>query len=243
MLSVTDTVGRSISATEEANLLKACASSRSRSLPVAVTIALNTCMRLSEIRLLQWSQLDFVSQAITVGKSKTAAGTGRVIPMNDSVVQCLLSWAEKFPERKGTDSVFPYERYGASGDDFVPCVYDTDPTRPIGSWKEAWEKARVDAKVRCRFHDLRHTGCTRMLEHGIPFSVVAELMGWSSATTIRMAKRYGHIGKESLRNAVNAIAEAAKKLEQKAEERTETQSGSFDNPFDLIPVANSAALN
>jgi integrase len=153
-------VGRSISVTEEANLLNACASSRSRSLSVAVTIALNTCMRLSEIRLLRWSQLDFVAQAITVGKSKTDAGTGRLIPMNDSVVQCLLPWAEKFPERKASDFVFPYERYGAAGDDFRPCVYDTDPKRPIGSWKEAWEKARADAKVYCRFHDLRHTGCT-----------------------------------------------------------------------------------
>jgi len=49
----------------------------------------------------------------------------------------------------------------------------------------------------------------------IPFQVVVDLMGWSPATAIRMAKRYGHIGQESLRNAVNSIAAAAEKLTEK----------------------------
>lgn len=243
MLAVTDEVGRAITPDEEAVLVKACAASRSRSLPVAVTIALNTCMRLSEVRLLRWSQLDFIAEAITVGKSKTEAGTGRVIPMTAPLVNCLVSWAAQFPKRKPEEFVFPYERYGAAGDDFLPCVYDTDPTRPIGSWKEAWEKARIDANVQCRFHDLRHTGCTRMLEAGVPFQVVAELMGWSPATTIRMAKRYGHIGKESLRSAVNSIAAAAEKLTQKPGNQTEIEAGSFDNPFDLGVDEKFVTLN
>jgi hypothetical protein len=72
-----------------------------------------------------------------------------------------------------------------------------------------------------------------MLEAGVPFQVVAELMGWSSATTIRMAKRYGHIGQESLRNAVNFIAAAAEKLTQKTTNQSEVEAVSFDNPFDL----------
>ena len=76
---------------------------------------------------------------------------------------------------------------------FHACAYDTDPTKPIGRWKEAWEAAKNRAKVECRFHDLRHTGCTRMLEAG-GLSGPGMLMGWSPATTVRMAKRYGHIG-------------------------------------------------
>ena len=60
----------------------------------------------------------------------------------------------------------------------------------------------------CRFHDLRHTGCTRMLEAGVPFSVVATIMGWSSSTTVRMARRYAHIGQTAQRQAVNALNEA-----------------------------------
>jgi len=176
--------------------------------------------------------LDLVGSVITVGKSKTDAGTGRVIPINDHLMKTLLSWACQFPDRKPAEFVFPYERYGTAGDDFVPCVYDTDPSRPIGSWKEAWEKARRDSKVECRFHDLRHTGCTRMLEEGVPFQVVAELMGWSAATTVCMAKRYGHIGQQSLRNAVNSIMAAAEKSKQKPKTKPQIEAGSFDNPFD-----------
>src|SRR5215831_5057274 len=115
MLAVTNDVGRAITPDEEAALLKACAASRSRSLPVAVTIALNTCMRLSEVRLLRWAQLDFIAETITVGKSKTAAGTGRVIPMTPPLLKRLVAWGANFPNRKPAEFVFPYERYGAAG--------------------------------------------------------------------------------------------------------------------------------
>ena len=47
-----------------------------------------------------------------------------------------------------------------------------------------------------------------MLEAGVPFSVVATIMGWSPSTTVRMARRYGHIGQTAQRQAVNALSEA-----------------------------------
>jgi hypothetical protein len=110
---------------------------------------------------------------------------------------------------------------------YVP--YQTDPTAPIGRWKEAWEAAKKRAGVQCRFHDLRHTGCTRMLEAGVPFPVLASLMGWSAATTARMAKRYGHIGQTALRSAVEAISAAG----STQKEGHEKPAGSFENPFEV----------
>jgi hypothetical protein len=82
-----------------------------------------------------------------------------------------------------------------------------------------------------------------MLEAGVPFQVVAELMGWSSATTIRMVKRYGHIGRQSLRDAVNAIAAAASRIKRKPKQQTKTEVGSFDNPFDPGRGAESSPPN
>ena len=64
------------------------------------------------------------------------------------------------------------------------------------------------AGVSCRFHDLRHTGCTRMLEAGVPLSVVATIMGWSPSATVRMASHYGHVGQTAQRLAVNALNQA-----------------------------------
>ena len=209
MLRTTDDVGRAISRDEESQLLGACQSSRSRSLYTAVVLALNTCMRYSELRLLKWGQADLVGRTLTVGASKTEAGAGRMIPLNDRAFSVLSFWASFFPGREAAHYVFPSERYGAAGDGFKkPLTYASDPTMPIGRWKEAWEAAKIRAGVQCRFHDLRHTGCTRMLEAGIPYSVVATIMGWSASTTVRMAKRYGHIGQAAQRRAVDALCEA-----------------------------------
>ena len=174
---------------------------------------LNTCMRYSELRLLKWEQVNFATRVVTVGASKTEAGAGRPIPLNARALSILTFWAGLFPNREPEHYVFPSEKYGlaqrkgAPKGSTHPCVHSTDPTKPIGRWKEAREAAKTKAGVQCRFHDLRHTGCTRMLEAGVPFSVVASIMGWSASTTVRMAKRYGHIGDRAQRLAVDALCE------------------------------------
>lgn len=200
-------------------------SSRCRCLYVAVMLALNTGMRYSEIRLLSWRQVNFAARILTVGKSKSPTGTGRAIPLNSRILRVLEMWAARFPGREPAHFVLPREKYGAAGqiDRFGftagSVVYDTDPTRPIGNWKEAWEMAKKragavlidkagdkDSKpLHCRFHDLRHTAVTRLLEAGIPYPVVASIVGWSAATAIRMAKRYGHIGNQALRAAADVL--------------------------------------
>lgn len=87
-------------------------------------------------------------------------------------------------------------------------VVETDPTTPVGSLKEAWETARaVAAKAdaalgKVRWHDLRHTCCTRLLGRGVSLPMVASIMGWSASTTVRMAQRYGHIGEAAKRDAL-----------------------------------------
>jgi integrase len=211
MLPVSDDIGKALTAKEEKKLLNACSTSRSRSLLPAVLIALNTGLRYSEMRLLQWTQIDLKKRTVRVGKSKTEAGRGRTVPLNDRATKILEFWAAQFPERKQEHYVFPSERYGAGGDKFEPCVYDQDLTKPINSWKEAWESAKENANVIVRFHDLRHTCVTRMLEGGAPLSVVASILGWSPATTVRMAKRYGHIGQVAQRQAVRLLDVVPKK--------------------------------
>jgi integrase len=225
MLPTLDDVGHAITLLEETSLLTACLQSRCRCLYIAVMLALNTGMRYSEVRLLTWRQLDFAARILTVGKSKSPTGAGRAIPLNSRILSVLEIWAARFPERQPAHFVFPSEKYGAAGqaDSFGftagSVIYDTDPTQPIGNWKEGWERAKKRAgailkgnvaegesnPLQCRFHDLRHTAVTRLLEAGIPYPVVASIMGWSAATAIRMAKRYGHIGNEALRTAADVL--------------------------------------
>jgi integrase len=206
MLPGQEEVGRAILAEEEQILLRECAKSRSRSLALLVTLAIETGARKNIIRTLRWEWVDFGNACIRFGKDKTPSGTGRIIPLNKRALETLKFWAQQFPERKPEHYVFPAERYGGSGDVFGACVYATDPTKPMGSVKEAWEAAKTRSGVKCRFHDLRHTAVSRMLEAGVPIAKVARVVGWSPATMVRMAARYGHFALEDLRSAVESIS-------------------------------------
>jgi integrase len=233
MLTTHDDIGRAISIEEEAALLKGCAKSRSRSLVPFVTLAIETGARYGTIRTLQWGSVDFESRCLKWGKDKTEAGTGRMIPLSQRAVAALSFWATHFPGRQPEHFVFPTERYGGAGDGFSlsPKAYHVDPTKPIGSIKEAWEAARLRAarilakkdeeedetdeaetqaeKIKplsCRFHDLRHTAVSRMLNAGVPIAKVAKIVGWSPSTMVLMAKRYGHFSLNDLRSAVESIS-------------------------------------
>lgn len=71
MLPTRDDIRQAITHEQETVLLEECNKSRSRSLYPAVTLALSTAMRYSEIRLLKWKQLDFIGKRVWVGASKT----------------------------------------------------------------------------------------------------------------------------------------------------------------------------
>lgn len=204
MLRVREDVGRALTVDEEEKLTKACAASRSRALLPAVLIALNTGLRYGELVALRWEQVDLTGRRLTVGTSKTDAGTGRSIPLNDRAFSALSLWSDRFPRRKPEHFVFPTEKYGQVGAK-RDGVYDTDPASPLTALREGWTRARGRAGVACRWHDLRHTFCTRLLEGAVSFPMLAAIMGWSPATTARMAKRYGHVSMEAKKRAVATL--------------------------------------
>ena len=58
-------------------------------------------MRIGEIIGLTWEQADLAKRTITVGRAKTASGTGRQIPMNQELFLVLSTHAEWFTNRFG----------------------------------------------------------------------------------------------------------------------------------------------
>lgn len=199
-LKTRDDHGVALSSEQESLLLAACSVSHSRCLVPIVTVALYTGARFGVVRNLLWGNVDFARRELKFGKDKTTAGDNRTVPMGQRVIDSLKLWAENFPDRKPNHFVFPTERYGHVGQ-----VYDTKPLKAIGSIKTAWGAAQVRSKVTCRIHDLRHTAVSRMLQGGIPFMQVAQIVGWSASNTVLMAKRYGHYSQSSLRNAMESI--------------------------------------
>ena len=195
--------GRALTADEEARLLDAASKSRCRSLYPVVMLAINTGMRASEIRHLTWGQVDFLAMSLIVSKSKTAAGTGRIIPLNPRAVAALTHWRGLFPGAQPEHYVFPHEKYGLAGNDRKQCAHEIIPTEPMHRWKVAWESARRAASVSCRFHDLRHTFISRLAESQASDSTVMALAGHVSR---KMMERYSHIRMEAKRKAVDTLS-------------------------------------
>jgi len=198
-----DEAGRALGCDEERCLLD-CASIVGRHqgnwtpLYTVTVLGLNTGMRHKEIRTLRWKNLDLANRVLRVGESKTEAGKGRPIPLTQPAWAALDIWASRFPDRRLDHFVFPACENG-----------HVVRERPIANWRTAWRRACREAGLAgLRFHDLRHTAATKLLEEGTPIAVVAHILGWSASTAVRMAKRYGHIRPEVQRQALDAVATA-----------------------------------
>jgi integrase len=201
-------VGRAISDAEEEALLAACRASKSPSLYPAFVLSLHSGLRRGELRRLrgrdlrlEWCAGAIVSGELTVAQAKTEAGEGRTVPLSQAACVALTAWLPYFPGRKPESFVFPAYRLGAG--DEVTRLWDLDLSRPMGSFAKAWGAARRKAKVNCRWHDLRHTFVSRLLENAeVSEATVKALAGHVSQ---RMLERYGHIRSEAKRDAIAAV--------------------------------------
>jgi hypothetical protein len=84
-----------------------------------------------------------------------------------------------------------------------------DPTVPAAKWDTAWRALREAAGLRgLRFHDLRHTVVTRLLEAGEPDHVVESITGHLSR---RMLEHYSHIRLTAKSAALDRLSEPRKR--------------------------------
>jgi len=203
-------VGRAIAPEEETKLLATASQSRSPALLPLVLISLDTGMRLGETQSLRrkdlslaWKDGAIQRGELTVPKSKTAAGTGRLIPLSRHVCACLSLWLERFPEAGPDSFLFPYHKVGLAGNSRVPVLYNVDLSRPIGSWRKAWRIACKAAGVRYRPHDMRHTFISRLAENpNVSEQTIKALAGHVSR---QMLERYSHIRSQAKQAAIQAL--------------------------------------
>jgi integrase len=169
MLRERHDVGREITSADEVSLLNACAKSRNPALLPLFTLALDTGLRASELRGLRHSDLKLawegeaiVSGALTVSKSKTAGGEGRIVPLTRRAHAVLTLWISRFPQAQPCHYVFSAFKISFTGNDRRFGLYGIDPGRSAGSWKKAWGEACRTARARYRWHYCRHTFISRL---------------------------------------------------------------------------------
>jgi integrase len=209
--------GRAYTADEKARMLEEARKLRTPQMGAALALDLNTGLRDKELRQIRWEQIDLVhKKSLTVGKSKTEAGTGRVIPLNETAIAALEAHAAWYTRRFG--ECLPEWFVFAFGKPLPK-----DPTRPITSFKTAWTKVRQKAGVKGRWHDNRHTLVTELAESGAGDEVIMSIAGHVSRA---MLSRYSHVRMEAKRRALDEIATRQRAADQKRKEEADRQQQS-----------------
>jgi integrase len=217
--------GRPYNAEEKARMLEEAAKLRTPQMHAALALDLNTGLRDKELREIRWEQIDLIhKKALTVGKSKTEAGTGRVIPLNETAIAAMEAHAAWYTRRFGECRP---EWYVFAFGSPLPA----DPTRPITSFKTAWIKVRQKAGVKGRWHDNRHTLVTELAESGAGDEVIMSIAGHVSRA---MLSRYSHVRMEAKRRALDEIATRQNTADEKRKTEVEQRR--------QVAVVSQAAL-
>jgi integrase len=197
---VNDRKERVLTAIEQEGLLK----NSPHELVVIIKLALSTGMRRDEVLFLKWEWVNLQEGFITLPLTHTKSKKSRRVPIN-AVVRQILREANLESGRPEKGLVFHVSStdYGSR-------------TWLQRAFKEACTRAGIEG---VRFHDLRHTTATRLVEAGIPLHAVAELLGHSS---VRMTERYSH-PQESVIRATNILANFLPVGDQSGDHKKDSQ--------------------
>lgn len=144
----------------------------------AVLLSLNTGLRRGELTALEWSDIDFRANLLTVRAAAAKSGSMRRVNLNAEAVAVLRRW---------------HRQTGGAGRLF-----------PVRDFKTAWSRLLTDAKIDgFRWHDLRHTFASRLAQANVSLNKIRELMGHAD---LKMTLRYAHLASEDLADAVALIS-------------------------------------
>jgi len=152
-----------------------------------ILVALRTGLRFGELIALEWSDIDFNQNILTVSKAiskgvlgSTKSNKIRYVPLLDEVREALLT---RF--NKKAKYVF-YESYNTS------LVYMTCLRWLVGACKRAGLR-------KIGWHTLRHTFASHLAQRGVSITIVKELLGHSD---IRTTMRYSHMSNLAMKEAI-----------------------------------------
>lgn len=173
---------------DEAERLIACAAEH---LQNPIRFALLTGVRLSNILHLKWEHVRFAQNEIEFRiKSNIPGGKLLVLPISDPLRLLLLGCGPR-----------------ESGHVFLRHFKKADrPPEPIKKFRRSFATACSRAGITdFRFHDLRHTAATWMVQRGVPLDLVQEVLGH---TDIATTKKYAHRSFEDKRQAMEKLTMA-----------------------------------
>ncbi len=150
-----------------------------------IRFAVDTGGRHAELLGLDWRQVDLSRKRVVFLNTKN--GEDRTVRLCDRACAVLASLR---PKEKGP--VFSYKG------------------KAIRSVRTSFIAARKAAGLDdVRFHDLRHTFASRLVQAGVPLYDVGQLMGHKS---LEMVQRYAHLAPDYQERAITALNELGHKM-------------------------------
>ena len=139
--------------------------------------SLATGLRQRNVLDLTWSQVDLSGRTAWVAPDESKSGKALGVALNNTAVEVLEKQKGKHPR-------------------FVFTNTSGNKVQSISSriWRNALEEAGISD---FRWHDLRHTWASWLVQAGVPLAALQEMGGWES---IEMVRRYAHLSAEHLQS-------------------------------------------
>ncbi|KHT21039.1 integrase [Pectobacterium brasiliense] len=152
-----------------------------------VTFALATGLRRSNIIDLEWSQVDMPRRMAWIHPENAKGGKAIGVALNETACGILRGQIGKHHRW-----VFVHETSSIK-----PNGERTPEIRKLrNDGNTAWNAALKRAGIEnFRFHDLRHTWASWLIQSGVPLSALQEMGGWES---MEMVRRYAHLSPSHL---------------------------------------------
>ncbi|HDS1238692.1 TPA: site-specific integrase [Pluralibacter gergoviae] len=160
-----------------------------------VRFALATGLRRSNIINLEWQQIDMQRKVSWINPEDSKSNRAIGVALNETACRVLREqignnnrfvFVHTKPAKNRNGETLPAKRKMRVDDNTA--------------WYSALKRAGIDD---FRFHDLRHTWASWLIQSGVPLSILQEMGGWES---IEMVRRYAHL-------APNHLTEHASKID------------------------------
>ncbi|MGC1455368.1 MAG: site-specific integrase, partial [Nitrospirota bacterium] len=149
-----------------------------------IIFAVNTGWRRSEILALKWDKVDLFRKTLTILEQKNKGKDTQ--PFNEQVLEVLKA---RYKVRSIASCLVFYDIEGK----------EFDGRNVLKVFTRTVKLAKI---AHCRFHDLRHTFATRLVQASVDLYKVQKLLRHKSPI---MTQRYAHHYSESLRDGVETL--------------------------------------
>ena len=171
-------------------------------------LAGNTGLRGGEIKKLRIRSIDLERRQLKVRRADTKSDAGsRTVELNrdatEAAARLLLRASLLKPPATEPDHYLMPKHLSRIAHGKHKGERGYDPNQHQQYWDTAWHSLTKRAGLpNLRFHDLRHTFVTHMVELGVPVGVIQTFVGHMSA---RMVRHYTHVSSGAARKAVELL--------------------------------------